>query len=118
MCKAILTNIVLANTASARAIEGGCLSKQKRTEITIETDQLLIIRRRHSTRLWCHECGRDADFVPWERMERAGVLLEKGAKAPEPRPGGGLHGFHTHATRDETILVCVESVLVFLTKSD
>jgi len=90
------------------------LSKQKRTEITIETDQLLIIRRRHSTRLWCHECGREADFVPWQRMERAGVLLEKGAKAPEPRPGGG---FHTHATRDETVLVCVESVLVFLTKS-
>ncbi len=92
------------------------MSKQKRTEITIETDQLLIIRRRHSTRLWCHECGREADFVPWERMERAGLVLETGVKAPEPQPGGGLHGFHTHATRDETVLVCVESVLVFLTK--
>jgi hypothetical protein len=96
------------------------LSTQKRTEITVETDRLLIIRRRHSTRLWCRECGRETDFVPWEqmaKMEQVGRLLETGARVAEPQPANSLHGFHIQQTREETVLVCLESVLVFLTKN-
>ncbi len=97
------------------------MSKQKRIEITIETDQLLIVRRRHSIRLWCRECGHEADFVPWEqmaKMEQVGRLLETGANVAEGGPDGALHSFHTQGTSNETVVVCLESVLVFLAKSE
>lgn len=66
----------------------------KRTEITIETDQILIIRRRSSTQVWCRECGREVNIVG---LGEAGVLtgmsgqaLRDCAQAPRlahrPRP--------------------------------
>ena len=97
------------------------MSSPKRTEITVEIDRLLIVRRRHSTRLWCRECGREADFVAWEhvaKMEQFSRLLETGAKVAEPRSADDLRSFHTQETREETVLVCLESVLIFLTKSE
>ena len=36
---------------------------RQRTEITIQTERLLIIRRRGSPRVWCEKCGRDVDVV-------------------------------------------------------
>jgi hypothetical protein len=93
------------------------LRSVKRTEITVEIDRLLIVRRRHSTRLWCRECGRETDFVSWEqmvKMEQGGRLLGTGARVAEPQPA---NSFHTQETRRERVLVCLESVRVFLTKS-
>jgi hypothetical protein len=46
----------MANAADAR----------KRMEVTVETDQVLIIRRRRSTRGWCEECGREMEIVSLE----------------------------------------------------
>ena len=43
----------MANPADAR----------KRMEVTVETDQVLIIRRRRSTRGWCRECAREVEIV-------------------------------------------------------
>ena len=32
------------------------MSRKTRTEISIETDQVLVIRRRHLARQWCARC--------------------------------------------------------------
>jgi hypothetical protein len=35
----------------------------KRTQITIETSRVLIVRRMRSSRTWCPECAREVDAV-------------------------------------------------------
>lgn len=35
----------------------------KRTEITVETQRTLIIRRSQTQTAWCQECGRDVEVV-------------------------------------------------------
>jgi hypothetical protein len=35
----------------------------KRTQITIETSRVLIVRRIRSSRTWCPECAREVDMV-------------------------------------------------------
>jgi hypothetical protein len=61
-------------------------NRRKQTEITIETDQVVIIRRKRSVRGWCHECGREVEIV---RLEDAaaiagmnGPLLHDGVARP------------------------------------
>lgn len=41
----------------------------KRTEITMETDQITIIRGSHSTWGYCRECGREVDVVTVKEAE-------------------------------------------------
>jgi hypothetical protein len=36
---------------------------RKRTEITVETDEVLTVRRARVFRAWCAECGREVDMV-------------------------------------------------------
>jgi hypothetical protein len=40
-------------------------------QITIETDEVTIIRRHHAHRIWCRECAREVEVVG---LEEAGVL--------------------------------------------
>jgi hypothetical protein len=54
---------------------------RKRTEITVETDRLLIIRRRRTVRFWCRECGREVVAVI---VAEAGTL--GGITRPSPPP--------------------------------
>ena len=35
----------------------------KRTEIIVETDQILVLRKARFTRGWCAECGREVEMV-------------------------------------------------------
>jgi hypothetical protein len=66
----------MANAADAR----------KRMEVTVETDQVLIIRRRRSTRGWCQECGREVEIVSLEDAAAiagiSGPLLYDGLARP------------------------------------
>lgn len=39
---------------------------QRRTTITIETERILIIKRRVGTRRWCPKCGRETDMITLE----------------------------------------------------
>jgi hypothetical protein len=39
------------------------MTAHKRTEITVETDRVLIVRRRRALRVWCPECGREVDMA-------------------------------------------------------
>ncbi len=41
----------------------------QRTEIIMETDRVFIIRKSHSTRGWCAECGREVVLVGVKEVE-------------------------------------------------
>ena len=65
--------------------------RKKMEQITVETDQVVVIRRQRVTRAWCGECHDDADFIPMEEINRVldtgtisaiGTSLHLG-KAPE-----------------------------------
>jgi hypothetical protein len=79
------------------------MTPRKRTEITIETDRLVIIRRQHSTRAWCEKCGCDVDVVQAEIL----------ASMAQPRLGGGgeVRKWHSVEAPDGTPLVCLPSLL-------
>ena len=44
------------------------------TEITIETNQVLVIKRRQVSRLWYGECGSEAEFV---RLKEANAQMDE-----------------------------------------
>jgi hypothetical protein len=73
----------------------------KRIEITVETDQLLIIRRSRVVRAWCSACGCDVDMV---NLEEANGLSETSRAAW--RAGTGVHLLKgSHGTE----LICLKS---------
>lgn len=83
----------------------------QRTEMTIQTDQLLIIRGHASTRGWCPECGREVDMLGLKEAEALGG-------APHPLtiqpllPGWAVsRGWHWSQAPDGSPQVCLESVL-------
>jgi hypothetical protein len=77
------------------------VSVRRTTLITIETEQVLIIRRRHAVRAWCQECGAEADFMPADQMGRV-VNLSSGTRS---RP------HHVAHSEDGALLVCLDSWL-------
>jgi len=78
----------------------------KRTEITVETDQVMTIRRRRSIRVWCRECGRVVDAVG---VEEAGAIA--GTTPSQLRDRAGALGWHVCEGWDDEMLVCLDSVL-------
>ena len=82
------------------------MTAHNRTEITIETDRVLIIRRRRALRAWCQECGCEVDMVSVGEggapTGMAGQMLRDGAEA---------RGWHIAQGRDGTELVCLVSLL-------
>lgn len=76
----------------------------KRTEITVETNEVLIVRRARVYRGWCSLCGRDVDMVG---------VPDARAMAGVPGEGAGSgKSAKWHLSEDqETALVCLESVL-------
>jgi hypothetical protein len=82
---------------------------RKRTEITVETDRVLIIRRRWTVRFWCQECGCEVDMVGVAEAEaitgKTGSMLYEYAEA---------RGWHLAETSDQATLVCLKSLRKFL----
>jgi hypothetical protein len=79
---------------------------RKRTEITIETDRVLIIRRRRSVRVWCQECGSQTDMVDLREAEALSGL--SGRVLRDRAEAGRCHVLQGH---DGASLVCLESLL-------
>ena len=75
----------------------------KRIRITIETEQVLTIRGRVCSRLWCQQCGREVDVV------RAEILTS--LVKPTLGDGTGANELHCFEGPDGTPLVCLESLL-------
>ena len=74
---------------------------RKRTEITVETDEVLTIRRARVYRAWCVECGREVEMVG---------LLD--ARAIAGLPGNVVCPAKWHVQEEQgSALVCMESVL-------
>lgn len=78
----------------------------RRTEITVETEQVLIIRRRGSKRAWCHECGHEVDMVGLADAEAL-----TGMTGPDLRAYAEARGWHVFMGEDGSDLICLESWL-------
>ena len=78
----------------------------RRMQITIETDEVTIIRRRHARLVWCPECAHPVEAV---QMDEAGVL----ARMPELtlQECAESRRWHLLHTGDGTRLVCLASLL-------
>jgi len=82
------------------------MTAHKRTEITIETDQILIIRRRRALLVWCQQCGSQVDMVDLGEAEAltgvSGRVLRGCAEAGK---------WHVQEGQNGGPLVCLESLL-------
>ena len=78
---------------------------RKRTEITIETDRLLIIRRRRTVRFWCRQCRREVDMIDLREAEAL-----TGTPQAVLSCGRGDRGWHWSQAEDGSPLLCLESV--------
>jgi hypothetical protein len=84
----------------------GGMTTHKRTEITVETDKVLIIRRRRSIRAWCPECGSEVDLVGLRAAEAVtGLTGQALREAPKAR------GWHVSENPDWAGCICLESLL-------
>jgi hypothetical protein len=81
------------------------MARRNRTEITIETDQVTIIRRRRVVRLWCEECGCEADMVGLAETEALTGLKPPMLSDPAP-----TRGWHFIEGADKKRLICLESL--------
>lgn len=78
---------------------------RKTARITIETEQVVIIRHQRITRSWCSQCGDESEFIPVEAINQVlgggpgqGKLLSPGDR------------FHLQQIKDGSVLVCVKSL--------
>jgi len=81
----------------------------KRTTITIETDSLLILRCRNSTRAWCPRCAAERDMVT---LETIGVIFHLENPALQEWLDSGH--LHRSVASDGSSLVCLNSLLARL----
>jgi hypothetical protein len=84
----------------------GAFSPTQRTEITVQTERLVIVRGRRSTRAWCQQCGREVEMVG---LSQAAALA--GAVKPALPDSAQGHGWHVSEDQNGSLLVCLESVL-------
>jgi hypothetical protein len=82
------------------------MSTYKKTRITLESEQVLVIRRRGSTRRWCWECGREVDAVD---VAQATALIR--IHPLRLRECARNEGWHLIETAEGPSLVCLESLL-------
>jgi len=85
--------------------EADTMADRKRIEITIETERVLIIRRRRSTRAWCQACGREVDMVGLAEVEAI-----TGAVQPMLQDSDEARGWHLAEGQGGTLLICLESL--------
>lgn len=84
----------------------------KKTKITIETDSLLILQGRSSTRAWCPLCAAEGEMIA---LENAGVIsnlerpaMEEWLNSPE---------LHRSQAADGSALICLNSLLARVQKT-
>jgi len=78
----------------------------QKMEITVQTDRILIIRRRQRRRAWCQQCGREVDAIV---MQEATSLA---GSAQLALPGNSeSEAWHVCAGKGGEQLICLESLL-------
>ena len=78
----------------------------KQTKITFESESLLVLRGRSSSRAWCPLCGADAEMIA---LESIGVISNLDQPALEEWLNSGE--LHRSQTSDGSVLVCLNSLL-------
>lgn len=79
-------------------------AKRRKTEqITVETDQVIVIRRRRVTKAWCDECRDDADFIPLEEITS---VIDAGITSVVGR------SLHLGKAPDGSTVVCSKSLAI------
>ena len=80
---------------------------KRKIQLTIETHQLLVIKRtKGSTQSWCGECAGD---VPLIRPEEAAVLAGVSPRTIYRRVEAGL--VHFAESSEGWLLICLDSLL-------
>ena len=78
---------------------------RKTARITVETEQVVVIRRQRITRSWCSQCGDESEFIPMEAVNQGlGGGPGQGKQLP---PGDGVH---LRQIKNGSVLVCVKSL--------
>jgi ApbE superfamily uncharacterized protein (UPF0280 family) len=85
------------------------MTTQSRTEITVETERVLIIRQRRSVRAWCQECGCEVEMVSLGEAEAFTALSRQ-----QSRASAQAFGWHMSETQQGVRLVCLESLRKWL----
>lgn len=81
------------------------MSKKIRTEISIETNQVVIIRRRHIARQWCTVCQAHTQMLTAEAAAAATGLSRRNVyRLAEQRQ------VHFCETGDGLLLICLNSL--------
>jgi hypothetical protein len=80
------------------------MATPKRIQITIETHQVLIIRRHSSTRLWCPECRGEVDVV-----DLGDVQATTGLSHQILHDAAGTKGWHVSQGPDGSTLICLKA---------
>jgi hypothetical protein len=84
----------------------------KKTEITLETDRVWIIRRSRARRGWCADCGREVDMVQLKDAEAlTGEDIQRTTAQPMLPGCGDSRGWHWSKAEDGTPLICLDSLL-------
>ena len=78
----------------------------KQTKVVIQTDSLLILRGRSSTRAWCPLCAAEAEMIS---LENIGVISNLDKSALEAWMNSDE--LHRIQTADGSTLICLSSVL-------
>jgi hypothetical protein len=78
----------------------------KRTRMTIETDSLLVLRRRKSLWAWCPRCGAEVEMIPLNDVGVVSNLLPLEVQAWMESPD--LHRIKTDGGTD---LICLNSMI-------
>jgi hypothetical protein len=84
----------------------GRFSAPRRMEVTVQTERVLIIRRRRSMRVWCRQCGREVDGASFQE---AGELT--GAPLLVPPRNSAPGAWHVCLSENGKPFICLESVL-------
>jgi hypothetical protein len=84
----------------------GWIAGPSRMEITIQTDRLVIIRRRRSGQVWCPTCGHPVEVVDLQEAERLA-----GTAQPALPANVGHQAWHVCAGENGETLICLESLL-------
>ena len=78
----------------------------KKIEITIQTEQVLSIRRRGCSRRWCPECGRDVEVLNLAHVEALTSIAQ-----PRSRDCAKAKQWHALEDADGTMFICLDSLL-------
>lgn len=83
----------------------------KQTKITIETESLLILQGRNSSRAWCPRCAAEVEMIA---LENTGVISNLDRRAIEEWLNSGE--LHRTQTPDGSELICLNSLLARVQK--